>query len=172
MSESKVWFSKWISSLTPPDLTSPLVTGASSGFGPLLTESLLKQGHRVVATLLKPEALSDLVVRYPSTVIVVKMDVTQHADIPAAFSKAHEAFGRVDVVFNNTGKLASGEFESVNEKDAREMFEINFWGAASVSREAVRFFREVNQPQGGRLLQVSSGLGVLSRACCGHYSAS
>lgn len=139
-----------------------------------MTEYLLKQGHRVVATLRKPEALADLVGQYPSTrLIVVKLDVTQHAEIPAAFAKAQEAFGRVDVVFNNAGKMINGELESINDdQNAREMFDINFWGAADVSREAVRFFRDVNQPRGGRLLQVSSGMGISSRACYGHYSAS
>ncbi|KAH0826309.1 NAD(P)-binding protein, partial [Lanmaoa asiatica] len=141
------------------------VTGASSGFGRILTEYLLKQGDRVVATLRKPDELSDLVSRYPSTrLVVVKLDATHHAEISAAFAKAQEAFGRVDVVFNNAGKMINGELESVNDEHAREIFEINFWGAAQVSREAVRFFRDVNQPRGGRLLQVSSGLGIVGRA--------
>ncbi|KIJ64083.1 hypothetical protein HYDPIDRAFT_112615 [Hydnomerulius pinastri MD-312] len=155
MTESKVWF----------------VTGASSGFGRSMTETLLKQGHEVVATLRKPEALSDLVAKYPSTqLLVVKCDVTQSADITAAFTKAHEAFGRVDVVFNNAGQMITGEVEAVAEADARVMFDINFWGAAQVSREAVRFFREVNQPRGGRLLQVSSGLGLTGHASCAFYT--
>ncbi|KAI9570960.1 NAD(P)-binding protein [Boletus coccyginus] len=157
MAESKVWF----------------ITGASSGFGRLLTEYLLEQGYRVVATLRKPEVLSDLVAQYPSTrLVVVKLDVTHHAEIPVAFTKAHEAFGRIDVVFNNAGRMLNGEVESVDVKDARAIFDVNFWGAEQVTREAVRFFREVNQPRGGRLLQLSSGLAVASRACYGHYSAS
>ncbi|KAG8221645.1 NAD(P)-binding protein [Butyriboletus roseoflavus] len=156
MAESRVWF----------------ITGASTGFGRILTEYLLEQGDRVVATLRKPEVLSGLVGQYPSSrLVVVKLDVTQHAEISAAFAKAQEAFGRVDVVFNNAGKMINGELESVNDEDAREMFDINFWGAAQVSREAVRFFRDVNQPRGGRLLQVSSGVGISSLACYGHYSA-
>ncbi|KAF9235955.1 NAD(P)-binding protein [Melanogaster broomeanus] len=150
MAESKVW----------------LITGTSSGFGRATTEYLLKQGHKVVATLRKPEALSDLVAQYPSTqLLVVKVDVTQDADVAAAFVKAQEAFGRVDVMIN-------GETESVNEADARAMFDINFWGAARVSREAVRFFRESTSQEGGRLLQLSSGLGLVSAPCYGFYSAS
>ncbi|KAF9218483.1 NAD(P)-binding protein, partial [Gyrodon lividus] len=157
MVESKVW----------------LITGTSSGFGRAMIEYLLKQGHKVVATLRKPEALSDLVGQYSTTqLLIVAVDVTQTADIAAAFNKAREAFGRVDVVFNNAGQMINGELESVNEADARAMFDINFWGAAQVSREAVRFFREVNQPRGGRLLQLSSGLGLVSTACYGFYSAS
>ncbi|KAF8838318.1 NAD(P)-binding protein [Paxillus ammoniavirescens] len=157
MTESKVWF----------------VTGASSGFGRCVTEYLLKQEHKVVATLRKPEVLSDLVSQYPPThLVVVKVDVTQNADIAAAFNKAQEAFGRIDVVFNNAGQMITAEVEAVNEADARGLFDINFWGAVQVSKEAVRFFREVNNPRGGRLLQVSSGLGLVGQTACAFYCAS
>lgn len=67
--------------------------------------------------------------------------------------------------------MINGEVESIDEKNARALFDINFWGATQVSREAVRFFRDVNQPRGGRLLQVSSGLGIMGSACYGYYSA-
>jgi len=156
MSESRVW----------------LITGASSGFGRLLTEYLLQQGNKVVATLRQPDVLSHLASQYPSShLVLVKLDVTQHSEISAVFVKAREAFGRIDVVFNNAGIMINGEVESLSDEDARTMFETNFWGAAQVSREAVRFFRDANQPRGGRLLQMSSGLGVASLACYGHYSA-
>ena len=138
-----------------------------------MTEHLLKIGNKVVATLRKPEVLSDLTARYPPTqLLVVKVDVTSNADITTAFAKAEEVFGRIDVVFNNAGVCIAGEVESVDEADARDMFDVNFWGAASVTKEAVRFFREVNKPMGGRLLQVSSRLGFVGQAVCGFYSAS
>lgn len=138
-----------------------------------MTEHLLKIGHKVVATLRKPEALSDLVARYPSTqLLVVKVDVTNKADVSAAFAKAEEVFGRIDVVFNNAGTMFVAEVESLGETDARDLFEVNFWGATRVTQEAVRFFREVNKPIGGRLLQVSSKLGLVGGPAVGHYSAS
>jgi len=156
MSDVKIWF----------------VTGASSGFGRAMTEYLLKIGHKVVATLRKPEAISDLATRYPPTqLLVVKVDVTNEADITAAFAKAKEVFGRIDVVFNNAGISIVGEVESVDEADARDLLDVNFWGAVRVTKEALRFFREVNKPVGGRLLQVSSGV-LEGRAAGGFYVAS
>ncbi|KAG8215329.1 NAD(P)-binding protein [Butyriboletus roseoflavus] len=104
-----------------------------------MTEHLLAIGNKVVATLRKPEVLSDLTARYPPTqLLVVKVDVTNNADITAAFAKAEEVFGRIDVVFNNAGVIVSGEVESVDDADARGMFDVNFWGAACVTKEAVR----------------------------------
>lgn len=137
-----------------------------------MTEYLLKIGHKVVATLRKLEAISDLATRYsPTQLLVVKVDVTNEADVTAAFAKAEEVFGRIDVVFNNAGVSIVGEVESVNEADARDLLDVNFWGAVRVTKEAVRFFREVNQPVGGRLLQVSSGV-LEGRAAGGFYVAS
>jgi NAD(P)-dependent dehydrogenase (short-subunit alcohol dehydrogenase family) len=156
MAGTKVWF----------------ITGASSGFGRSMTELLLNKGDKVIATLRQPDALSDLSAQFPSSqLLVIQLDVTNSAGVSAAFSKAKEAFGRIDVVFNNAGQCVLGEVESVSEVEARQMFEVNFWGAMYVSKEAVEFFREVNKPIGGRLLQVSSRLGLVGDAATAFYSA-
>jgi NAD(P)-dependent dehydrogenase (short-subunit alcohol dehydrogenase family) len=150
-----------------------LVTGASSGFGRSMTELLLNKGDKVIATLRQLDALSDLSARFPSSqLLVIPLDVTNSAAVSAAFSRAKEVFGRIDVVFNNAGQCVLGETESVSDGEARQMFEVNFWGATYVSKEAVKFFREVNKPIGGRLLQVSSRLGLVGAPATAFYSAS
>ncbi|KAG2746904.1 NAD(P)-binding protein [Suillus brevipes Sb2] len=157
MADSKVW----------------LVTGSSSGFGRSMTELLLKNGNKVVATLRRKEVLSDLAEQYPSSqLLIIQMDVVKTSEVAAAFAKAKEVFGRVDVVFNNAGIAILGEMESMSDQDAHQIFEVNFWGASNVTREAIRTFREVNKPIGGRLLQVSSSLGLRGRAAASYYSAS
>ncbi|KAF8841862.1 NAD(P)-binding protein [Paxillus ammoniavirescens] len=149
------------------------ITGSSSGFGRSMVDLLLKKGDKVVATLRKPSDLADLAAEYPtSQLVVVKLDVTQSSDISPAFEKARQAFGRIDVVFNNAGQLVMGEVEGVPEEDARKLFDVNFWGAANITKEAVRFFRDVNSPAGGRLLQVSSLVGLVGGPVLGFYSAS
>jgi NAD(P)-dependent dehydrogenase (short-subunit alcohol dehydrogenase family) len=155
MSETQVWF----------------ITGTSTGFGRSMTEAALAAGHNVVATLRKPEVLKELQERYPSTLLVLQLDVTKPDQIEEAFAKAKEAFGRIDVVFNNAGAACVGEIEGTPMDKARAMFESLFWGAANVSTTAVRYFREENKPQGGRLLQVSSKAGVQGCAGVGYYSA-
>ncbi|KAI0925057.1 hypothetical protein AcV7_005194 [Taiwanofungus camphoratus] len=157
MSSNKIWF----------------ITGSSSGFGRLMTEWALKNGDIVIATLRKPEVLADLSSQYPSDkLLVTTLDVSKPQGIIDAFAKARETFGRVDVVFNNAGYAVDGEAEGIPDDAARAMFEVNFWGAANVSREAVRFFRDVNKPVGGRLLQVSSVQGIHGNALLAYYGAS
>jgi NAD(P)-dependent dehydrogenase (short-subunit alcohol dehydrogenase family) len=133
----------------------------------------LKNGEIVVATLRKPEVLSDLSSKYPGDrLLVLKVDVSNEADIAAAFDKTKEVFGHIDVVFNNAGSGSLGEVEATPDDVARGQFEANFWGAANVSRAAVQFFREVNKPHvGGTLLQVSSWIFYNSSPGIAYYSA-
>jgi len=158
MSTSRVWF----------------ITGASTGFGKAMTELALAKGDKVVATLRRPDALNDLSAKYSSTeLLLVKLDVTNYQEIFDAFVEAKKTFGKIDVVFNNAGTGTFGEVESIPDEVARAIFETNFWGAANVMREAVRFFRDENAPGvGGRLVNNSSMVGIANVPLGSYYSAS
>ncbi|KAJ7151205.1 NAD-P-binding protein [Mycena filopes] len=148
-----------------------LITGSSSGFGRAVAEAALENGEIVVATLRKPADLDDLAAN-PENLLVVKCDVTKTSDIISAFSCAVAKYGRLDVVFNNAGCAIVGEIETTPEDAARALFDVNFFGAVAVSKEAVRVFRDVNPNNvGGRLLNVSSGLGFGGGPILGIYSA-
>ena len=151
----------------------PIVTGASSGFGKALTEIVLRKGDIVVATLRKPSVLAPLAEKYPhSQLLLLTLDVTRPSDITSAFTRTREVFGRLDVVFNNAGYALFGEVEGTPDADARAIFEVDFWGAVGVSREAVKFFREVNPPgKGGVILQNSSISGFSGSPGFGFYCA-
>lgn len=139
-----------------------------------MIEYVLNKGNIAVATLRKPEVLDDLRANYPPTqLLILKLDVTNPQDITDAFQKTKEVFGRIDVVFNNAGYALIGEVEGTSEEAARSLFEVTFWGADRVAREAIRFFREVNKPGvGGRLLNNSSIVGLNAFPGLGYYSAS
>ncbi|THH02003.1 hypothetical protein EW026_g795 [Hermanssonia centrifuga] len=139
-----------------------------------MAEFALKNGDNVVATLRNPADLDGLKSHHPDTqLLVLTLDVTKPQEIIDAFAKTREVFGRLDVVFNSAGYGLLSEVEGTPDDVARVLFETNFWGAANVSREAVKFFREVNPSgTGGRLLTVSSFVGLQPLTCCGYYSAS
>ena len=138
-----------------------------------MTKLALKKGDIVVATARKPEVLDDLKAEYPSSqLITLQLDVSDPQHVKDAFKQAKASFGRVDVVFSNAGYGVLGEVEATPEDEARAMFDTNFWGAATVGREAVRFFREENRPSGGFLIVTSSVVGVQATAGGGYYSAS
>ncbi|KAF7366856.1 NAD(P)-binding protein [Mycena sanguinolenta] len=154
------------------------ITGASSGFGLLMAEKALENGERVVATLRRPEVISDLAKKYDELetktqkkqLLVLKLDVTIKEEISAAFITAKQTFGRIDVVFNNAGCGILSEVEGVTEVNARNLFEVNFWGSFSVAKQALEYFRK-NDPVGGVLINMSSMFGVDAPPGCGLYAA-
>lgn len=137
-----------------------------------MTELALAKGDIVVATLRKPEAISDLAAKYTSKqLLVLKLDVTKPAEITAAFDEAVKAYGHIDIVYNNAGYSVLGEVEATTEQIARSVFDANFFGAVNVTKEAVRVFRDVNKPQGGRLMQMSSAAVHFDPAAVSFYAA-
>ncbi len=134
---------------------------------------MLKHGDRLVATARNVDTLTALnsIATSPSQLLIVKLDVTKNSDVQAAFQQAIHHFGRVDVVVNNAGYAAFGEFESLTEDVINHQLDVNFHGVLRVSKEAVRVFREVNVPVGGRLLQISSVVGFQGFAVGSIYTA-
>jgi len=151
-----------------------LITGALSGFGRIMTELVLENGDNCVATSIDPSKLSDLEEKYGSSrMLSLHVDVTKPEEIAAAFDAGHKAFGAINTVFNNAGLGLSGIVEVVPEATARKVFEVNFWGNVNVTKEAVKFFRDVNGPKrGGKLLVMSSCSGFAVGALMGYYAAS
>ncbi|RDX47368.1 NAD(P)-binding protein [Lentinus brumalis] len=157
----------------PENIRVWFITGSSQGLGRALLEEVLEAGERAVATARRPEALSDLSQRYPaSQLLVVALDVTHEEQIVNAFAETKEHFGRLDVVVNNAGYGIQSEIEGTPEHEARRMVETLFWGPVHVTKEAIKFLRDVNPPgHGGRVLNISSAGGYIGNATRAYYNA-
>ena len=97
------------------------------------------------------------------------LDVTDRAAVFATVRRAHEHFGRLDVVVNNAGYGQFGMVEELSEQEAREQIETNLFGALWVTQAALPFLREQGS---GHLLQVSSIGGISAFQGIGMYHAS
>ena len=84
------------------------ITGTSSGFGRAFAEHAIAQGHNVVATARRVEALADLVAQAPDRVLAVALDVDAAGAAEAAIGAAVARFGRIDVLVNSARSSASG----------------------------------------------------------------
>jgi NAD(P)-dependent dehydrogenase (short-subunit alcohol dehydrogenase family) len=80
-----------------------LVTGAASGIGLATVEAFAAEGARVLAADVQDEKGAALAARFPGQVVYRRCDVTDEAAIKAAVEAAVEAFGGLDIVFNNAG---------------------------------------------------------------------
>jgi NAD(P)-dependent dehydrogenase (short-subunit alcohol dehydrogenase family) len=150
------------------DTTTWFVTGASRGFGRELTEQLLGRGHRVAATLRRPEQLGDLAARYRDRLWVRALDVTDTAQLRRVVAAAFADLGRVDVVVSNAGFGVFGAAEDLTDEQVETMIATNLTASIQLARAVVPHLRDQG---GGRLLQLSSMGGHIAFPAFSMYHA-
>ena len=145
------------------------ITGTSRGFGREWAQAALKRGDKVAATARDLDALAGLADTYGDSLLALELDVTDRAADFDAVARAHEHFGRLDVVVNNAGYGLFGAIEEVTEEQARAQIETNLFGALWVTQAALPYLREQH---GGHIIQVLSIGGIAAFAGVGLYHAS
>ena len=145
------------------------ITGTSSGFGLAFAQHALAQGHRVVATARRVDALAGLVAQAPDRVLALELDVNVAGAAEAAVAAAVARFGRIDVLVNNAGYGVVGALEETSDADLRALMNTNFFGAMAVTRAALPVLRA---QKSGAIVNISSLGGQLSFAGFSAYSAS
>ena len=145
------------------------ITGCSTGFGRAIASYVLSIGHNVVITARNISDISDLVVGYESTALVLSLDVTKPEQITDAVNKAIERFGSIDVLVNNAGIGYFGAVEESEDDAVRHMFEINFFGLANMTKAVLPTMR--NQ-RSGHIINIASIGGLVAFPALGYYNAS
>lgn len=145
------------------------ITGTSTGLGRSLTETLLARGDRVAATLRKPQALAELQNRYPETLWVAALDVTDTQAVRQVMDSAFAHWGRIDVIVSNAGYGLFGAGEEASDQQISDVLDTNVIGSIQVIRAALPHLRAQG---GGRILQVSSEGGQIAYPNFSLYHAS
>ncbi len=145
------------------------ITGASRGFGRIWAEAALARGDRVAATARDAASVADLAERFGDAALPLALDVTRPEQVRQAVAQAHDRFGRLDVVVNNAGYTLVGTVEEASEAEVRAIFDTNLFGALAVIQAALPLLRAQGS---GRILGVSSGMGVVAMPLAGFYCAS
>ncbi len=135
-----------------------LVTGAGSGIGRAVSLSLQSAGYSVVlagrrvAELEKTAALAQA----GGKMLPVPTDVSNPESVRALFARIKEAFGRLDLLFNNAGTGAPGiPMEDLSYEQWSKVVGVNLTGAFLCAQEAIRLMKAQN-PQGGRIINNGS----------------
>jgi NAD(P)-dependent dehydrogenase (short-subunit alcohol dehydrogenase family) len=145
------------------------ITGASSGFGRQLAETLLARGDRVAATVRKADALADLAEQYGERLWVGVLDVVDGAAVRRVVDSAFADLGRIDVVVSNAGYALLGAAEEVDDAQIERQFDTNLLGSIHVARAVVPHLRRQG---GGRIIQISSMVGQAAYPTMSVYAAS
>lgn len=145
------------------------ITGTSRGFGREWTIAALERGDKVAATARDTSTLTDLTQKYGDAILPIQLDVTDRTADFAAVERAHDHFGRLDIVVNNAGYGLFGFIEEVSEQEARDQLETNVFGALWITQAALPYLREQHS---GHIVQVSSIGGISAFQNVGLYHAS
>lgn len=143
------------------------ITGASRGFGALVTERALANGDAVVATARNPKAITDRFGEHPN-LLAVALDVSDEAQAHSAAEAAIARFGRIDVLLNNAGFGLMGAVEEASATEIEAVYRTNVFGLLTVTRAVLPHMRAA---RAGRILNISSIGGYRGAAGFGVYSS-
>lgn len=137
-----------------------VVTGGSSGIGMATAMLLADRGYSVYEFSRSGKGSGE--------VKHISADVTNEEQVKAAFASVFEAEGRIDLLVNNAGMGISGSVEFTELKDARHIFDVNFFGVFLCSRECIKYLRQTPDSQ---IINISSAAAVFSIPYQSFYSA-
>ncbi|HAT6935728.1 TPA: SDR family NAD(P)-dependent oxidoreductase [Legionella pneumophila] len=144
-----------------------LITGCSSGIGFDAVFALKKRGHRVIASCRKTEDVQKLLNKGVEALL---LDVSNPISIQSAFAQLLiMTSGHLDVLINNAGYGQVGALEDISRDILRQQFETNVFGLQDLTNLVIPVMREQGQ---GRIINISSILGVVSMPFRGAYNAS
>ncbi len=139
-----------------------LVTGASTGIGRTTAEALARKGYRVFGASRRIREDG------PAGVEMVACDVTDQTSVDALVAHVLAAAGRIDLVINNAGLGLVGGAEKSSIDQVRALFDVNLFGVMRVVNAVLPSMRERGA---GRIINLSSALGLAPGPFLAHYSA-
>jgi NAD(P)-dependent dehydrogenase (short-subunit alcohol dehydrogenase family) len=151
-----------------------IVTGAGSGIGRATALALLAEGYSVVLAGRRGDALAETVSRAGddrARALAVPTDVTHPESVRALFAATKQAFGRLDLLFNNAGTGAPAvPLEELTVDDWRRVVDVNLTAAFLCTQEAFRLMKE-QVPRGGRIINNGSISAHVPRPNSAPYTA-
>lgn len=149
-----------------------LVTGSSKGLGKIIAQKLAAHGCQVIICSRDLKGLSEAVdeIRHSGGIChAIAADLTKTEDIEALQKEIVSMFGRLDILVNNLGGIRSfAPFEQISDLEWTYIFELNFFATMRVTRA---FLPIMQKQQSGRVINISSEVGVQPEPLAQHYCA-
>jgi len=134
-----------------------LVTGAGTGIGKAVALALARDGYAVTLAGRRKELLEATAKEAGNApTLVTPTDVSDPAAIKAMFAKTKDAFGRLDLLFNNAGIGAPAvPMEELPLETWKKVVDTNLTGVFVCTQEAIKIMK-AQQPPGGRIINNGS----------------
>jgi glucose 1-dehydrogenase/3-oxoacyl-[acyl-carrier protein] reductase len=151
-----------------------VVTGAGSGIGAAIVESLAEAGAAVVVAYHSSGAGAEQLARRLSeggaTAVAQRCDVREYEQVQALFDATLARFGQVDILVNNSGLTERAALLEMTPEQWDNVLNINLRGAFFCTQRAAR--EMVKRGQGGKIVNLSSVHSAEATPLYAHYEAS
>lgn len=147
-----------------------LVTGASSGIGQAIAQTLMEKGYKVYGTSRSVNDESIIKSKNGSGFLkMISLDVSSEESIKNAIAYILQREITIDILINNAGNGIAGSVEDTTTEEAYYQFDTNFFGVHRMCRSVLPKMRE---QQSGLIINISSVAGLISVPFQSMYSAS
>lgn len=146
-----------------------IVTGAGRGIGAEIARDLSRRGARVMVADLNADA-AEKVAGGIENAAACTVDVSDRASTRAMIDATVDAFGGLDVIFNNAGISQTCPFMDVTDEDFDRIMAVNGRGVLIGTQEAAR--QMIAQGTGGKIINTASIAAKQGYPLFAHYCAS
>ncbi|MDH3739908.1 MAG: SDR family oxidoreductase [Alphaproteobacteria bacterium] len=150
-----------------------IVTGAGSGVGRAAALALFGDGYSVALAGRRKDALEETANAAPTgaNALIVPTDVGDKTSVENLFAETKQAFGRLDLLFNNAGTNHPGTaLEDVTPEQWQTVVDVNLTGVFYCTQEAFKLMKD-QAPRGGRIINNGSVSAYAPRPNSAAYTA-
>lgn len=134
-----------------------VVTGGAGGIGAAACRAIAAEGGKVLVADLdsqRARVVADSIAAEGGIAESVGVDVTDRAEVRQMIAAAVDAFGELNVIFNNAGMNQPRDFMDVDEGNFEKIVRVNTWGVILCTQEAAR--QMIAQGTGGKIINTGS----------------
>lgn len=147
-----------------------IITGASSGLGPVMAKMMADEGARLVLAARRGELVEEAANSIGEAAIAVQADVTDETDVARMVDAAMKAWGQVDVMMNNAAVPGTDKYIWEQTVDNfLGTYKVDCMAAMLCTREVLN--RSMLERKSGAIVNFSSGAGWEGMVRKSHYSA-
>lgn len=150
-----------------------LVTGGSKGIGRSTCIEFAKNGADIALNYSSDEKAAaqtaEEIRKLGTKVETFKTDVSDFQQVEKMVKDIYDKFGRIDILVNNAGITKDALLLRMTEKEWDKVIDVNLKGVFNASKACVRYM--LKQKQGGRIINISSIVGIYGNAGQTNYAA-